>query len=35
MAFQEFSNTPEWYLIPRAAFALMPLPLVIQYRVKA
>ncbi len=25
----------EWYLVPRAAFALMPLPLVIQYRVKA
>jgi hypothetical protein len=34
-AFQESSNTPEWYLIPRAAFALMALPLVIQYRVKA
>src|SRR5438445_2630091 len=25
----------EWYSIPGAAFALMPLPLVIQYRVKA
>jgi hypothetical protein len=25
----------EWYLVPGAAFALMPLPLVIQYRVKA
>ena len=35
MAFQESSTTPEWYLIPRAAFALIPLPLVIQYRVKA
>ena len=22
MAFQESSNTPEWYLLPRAAFAL-------------
>ena len=33
MALQESSNTPESYLIPRAAFALMPLPLVIQYRV--
>jgi hypothetical protein len=28
-------NTPEWYLISRATFALMPLPLVIQYHVKA
>ena len=35
MALQESSNTPESYLIPKAAFALMPLPLVIQYRVKA
>jgi hypothetical protein len=35
MAFQESCTTPEWYLIPRAAFALIPLPLVIQYRVKA
>ena len=35
MAFQESSTTPERYLIPRAAFALVPLPLVIQYRVKA
>ena len=35
MALQESSNTPKSYLIPRAAFALMPLPLVIQYRVKA
>ncbi|PYX68119.1 MAG: hypothetical protein DMG72_23610 [Acidobacteria bacterium] len=26
---------PEWYLILMAAFALMPLTLVIQYRVKA
>ena len=25
----------EWYLVPEAAFALMPLPLVIQYRLKA
>ena len=25
----------EWYLVPGAAFALMPLPLVIQYRLKA
>ena len=24
----------EWYLVPGAAFALMPLPLVIQYRLK-
>src|SRR3989454_984172 len=35
MAFQEFSNIPEWYSIPGAALAFMPLPLVIQYRVKA
>jgi len=35
MAFQESSNTPEWYSIPGTAFALMSLPLVIQYRVKA
>src|SRR6266851_7997702 len=28
-------NTPEWYLVPEAAFALIPLPLVIQYRLKA
>ena len=25
----------EWYLVPEASFALMPLPLVIQYRLKA
>jgi len=25
----------EWYLVPVAAFSLMPLPLVIQYRLKA
>jgi hypothetical protein len=28
-------SAPEWYLIPKAAFALMPITLVIQYRVKA
>jgi hypothetical protein len=35
MAFQEFSNTPNGISIPGAALALMPLPLVIQYRLKA
>lgn len=29
------SSNSEWYLVPGAAFALMPLPLVIQYRLKA
>jgi hypothetical protein len=29
------SSNSEWYLVPVAAFALMPLPFVIQYRLKA